>query len=265
MRQSVQVVPIMARLSGFSAFLCVAIAVAWALGGRASPAQPLLFSSDVSFDDDEPGGFDVGVVRQVLAAMNRDASFEYFPTNRAWAMVASGGYDGMLAVFRTSERERICSYPDEPTHQDKVVFFVRTADVGKLGFSSLDDLIGHDIAVSATALNLFKQPFVSPELWEFLREHHNMVQTSGSIESLRMLEAGRVDYAVMNLTLGLRNKAVKSGVVAPLMSRSVIEGGIYTCFSKARVEPTFVEAFSRALKQFKDTAAYQTIYRKYYP
>jgi ABC-type amino acid transport substrate-binding protein len=35
--------------------------------------------------------------------------------------------------------------------------------------------------------------------------------------------------------------------------------------SKARVSPSLVEAFSRALKQFKQTEAFQVIYRKYFP
>ena len=104
--------------------------------------------------------------------------------------------------MRTSERERICSFPDEPLVQERWVLFVRTADVGKLKFSSFDDLVGHDVAVRGTVPGVFEQPIVSPELWKFLREHHNMVETNGNIEGLRMLAAGRVDYAVVNLQPG---------------------------------------------------------------
>jgi polar amino acid transport system substrate-binding protein len=41
--------------------------------------------------------------------------------------------------------------------------------------------------------------------------------------------------------------------------------GVYVCFSKARVSPAFVDAFSRALKQYKQTEAYQAIIGKYSP
>jgi polar amino acid transport system substrate-binding protein len=53
--------------------------------------------------------------------------------------------------------------------------------------------------------------------------------------------------------------------VEPLSSRSVIEDGEYVCFSKARVSPLLVDAFSRALKQFKQTEAFQAIFHKYFP
>jgi polar amino acid transport system substrate-binding protein len=173
----------------------------------------------------------------------------------------------MLATLRTSERERFCSFPDEPLAQDRWVLFVRTADVGKLKFSSFDDLVGHDVAVRESFSGLFEQPNVSPELWKFLREHHNMVETNGTTESLRMLAAGRFDYAVEILELGMENIASLglSGKIEPLLSRSVMEDGIYVCFSKARVSPSLVDAFSRALKQVKQTEAFQAIYHKYYP
>jgi polar amino acid transport system substrate-binding protein len=56
-----------------------------------------------------------------------------------------------------------------------------------------------------------------------------------------------------------------SGKIEPLLSRSAVEGGAYVCFTKGRVSPAFVEAFSSALKRFKQTEAYQAIYRKYFP
>jgi polar amino acid transport system substrate-binding protein len=173
----------------------------------------------------------------------------------------------MFTVLRTSEREPICYFPDEPLKQERWVFFVRTADVGKLKFSSFDDLVGHDIGVHGPAEGVLEQPTGSPELWKFLREHHNMVETSGLGVTFRMLAAGRVDYAVANLTTGIRYIDAKglSGKIEPLLSRSVIEDGFSVCFSKARVQPSLVEAFSRALKEFKQTEALQAIYSKYFP
>ena len=53
----------------------------------------------------------------------------------------------MFSTFRTSEREQICSFPDEPVDQARWVLFVRTADVGKLKFTSFDDLVGHVASV----------------------------------------------------------------------------------------------------------------------
>jgi polar amino acid transport system substrate-binding protein len=263
----------MARLIGFRRFLCATIVVLWALSGRAALAESLRLVTDdylgpsEDIGDDKAPGFPIEVLRPVFAAMGQDASFEVFPTNRAWRMVLRGERDGMLATLRTSDAERICSFPDEPLVHDRWVLFVRTADVGKLKFSSLDDLVGHDVAVREPVPGVFEQPTVSPELWKFLREHHNLVETTGSNESLRMLAAGRADYAVVNLAFGMYVIARMglSGKIEPLLSRSVIEDGMYLCFSKARVSPSLVDAFSRALRQFKQTEAFQAIYHRYFP
>jgi polar amino acid transport system substrate-binding protein len=39
---------------------------------------------------------------------------------------------------------------------------------------------------------------------------------------------------------------------------------LYVIFSKKRVSPEFVDAFSAALQQFKQTENFQAIYRKYF-
>jgi polar amino acid transport system substrate-binding protein len=265
----------MARLISFRGHLGAIIAVVWALDGRASSAESLRLVIDTysgpsqDMSDDRGPGVDLEMAKQVFAAMGQDVSFEFFPMRRAWTMIARSERDGMAHVLRTSERERICSFPDEPLHEESSVLFVRTADAGRLKFSSFDDLIGHDVAVNEPIPGSSEQPQppLSPELWKFLREHGNMVETNGVTESLRMLAAGHVDYAVASLSLAKRRIATNGldGKVKPLLSRDVIEEGIYVCFAKARVSPAVVDDFSRALKQFKQTEAYQAIIRKYSP
>ena len=151
--------------------------------------------------------------------------------------------------------------------RDKWVFFVRTADVGRLKFSSFEDLVGHEVAVPGTVPGLFQQSIVPPDLWKFLREHGNMVEANGALQGLQMLAAGRVDYAFANLPTGIRTIAAMglSGKIEPLLSASVMEAGQYICFTKARISSSFVDAFSRELKQFKQTEAFRAIYHKYFP
>jgi polar amino acid transport system substrate-binding protein len=151
-------------------------------------------------------------------------------------MLAQGEADGLFSGPRTAEREGICSFPDEPLIHDRWVFFVRTADVGKLKFSSFDDLVGHDVAVPGIVPGLFQQSIVPPDLWKFLREHDNMVATNGALQGLQMLAAGRVDYAFANLPTGMRAIAAMglSGKIEPLLSHGAMEGGQYVCFNKAR-------------------------------
>jgi polar amino acid transport system substrate-binding protein len=264
----------MPRPIGFLILMCAIVMAVWALTGRALAAQPLrlvtadyLAPSQAAVDGSLPG-FPREVLGRVFAAMGQDASFEAVPPNRSWTMIVRGERDGMLAVLRSSERDRICSFPDEPLSQNRWVLFVRASDTGSLKFSSNEDLVGHDVAIrESVPPGSLEHPELSPELWAFLRDHHNAVETKGTTESLRMLAAGRVDYAVLNLSLGMENIASLglSGKIQPLLSRSVVDEGVYVCFTKARVSPVLVHAFSRALKQFKQTEAFRDIYHKYYP
>ena len=80
-----------------------------------------------------------------------------------------------------------------------------------------------------------------------------------------MLVAGRVDYTIMDL--GLAKSEIPalglSGKIEPLLSRSVADHEVSVCFTRARVSPAFVDAFSRALKKFKQTATFRAIEHKY--
>lgn len=157
----------MARPIGFRGFLCLAAAAIWALSGRAAPAESLRIVTDrllpfSDLDNDQAPGFSVEVVKHVFAAMGRDATVEQFPWTRNWAMILRGERDGMFTALRTSERERICQFPDEPLKQERWVLFVRTGDAGRLKFSSFDDLVGHDVAVHEPVAGVFSQPTVSP-------------------------------------------------------------------------------------------------------
>jgi polar amino acid transport system substrate-binding protein len=263
----------MARLIGFRGVLCAAIMVG-AFNVRASSAEPLRLVTAAysghseNIAEDKAPGFSAEVVQQVFAAMGQDVSLEAAPSNRVWMMVLRGEVDGGFPALRNDDEAWMCSYPDEPLGRTSFNFFIRTVDIGRLKFSSFDDLMGHDVAITGSNLPGFlQQPTLSPELRQFFHEHHNMVETGGAIEALRMLAAGRVDYAVLNLNFGVRMIPTigLSGKIEPLLSQSAFDASYYVCFRKARVSPSLVDAFSRALKQFKQTEAFEAIYRKYFP
>jgi polar amino acid transport system substrate-binding protein len=257
----------MGRLSGFRRFLCAAIIAFSALGGRASLAEPLRLVTFrlppyTNLNDDNAPGFAVEVLRQVFAAMGQEASLEELPLTRGWAMVLGGERDGIFVAVRTSERARLCYLTDEPLRDDRWVFFVRTVDTRRLEFSSFDNLVGYNIAAPGP----FGGIYVWPELRKFLDAHDNIVETADPPMALDMLVSGRVDYAIVNLAVGaweIREMGL-SGKIEPLLSHSTMEDSYRVCFSKARVSPSVAEAFSRALKQFKQTEAYQAISHKYF-
>jgi polar amino acid transport system substrate-binding protein len=137
--------------------------VVWALTGRTSLAEPLRLVTDgymaEHLADDKSPGFAAEVIRRIFADLGQDVSLEQFPLNRAWRMVLRGEREGVLITERTHEREQICSFPDEPLVHDTWVLFVRTADAGKLKFSSFEDLIGHNVAVFEPTPGIFEQTY----------------------------------------------------------------------------------------------------------
>jgi polar amino acid transport system substrate-binding protein len=257
----------------------MAIAAACALGGQASTGAPLQLVTDQHThrrlgsppsehqSEAEVPGFSTELLRQVFAAMGQEASFEELPWSRALKMVFRGERDAAYTALNTAERARFCYFPDEPLVHVKWLFFVRAADVGRLQFSSFDDLVGHDIAIHSPLLGGLRESTVSPELGNFLRQHHNFIETDTAKAAFRMLEAGRVDYAVASVNQGMRliGSMGLSGKVEPLSSRSLTEDNMYVIFSKERVSPAFVDAFSHALHQFKQTEAFRAISRKSFP
>jgi polar amino acid transport system substrate-binding protein len=249
----------------FRGFLGMAFAAAWALGGPASTAAPLLLVTDqlIPFEnlsDAEAPGYSTEVLKHVFAAMGQQASFEEFPWARALELVFRGERDALFTALRNDERARFCYFPDEPLLREKWVFFVRAGDAGKLKFSAFDDLVGHDIAVQRGSA-------VSPEFWNFVHQHRNFAETASGEANFLMLEAGRVDYAVASFDQGMRliGSLGLYGKIQPLLSRSLKEGDMYAIFSKERVSPAFIDAFSNALHQFKQTEAFRAIHRKYFP
>jgi polar amino acid transport system substrate-binding protein len=249
----------------FQAFLGVAFAVTLELAGQPSMAAPLRLVTDQwipyeNLSDAGSPGFSTEVLKQVFASMGQEASFEEFPWARAARLVFRGERDALFTAFYNEERARFCYFPKEPLARDKWIFFVRSADVGRLKFSSFEDLVGHEIAV-------LRGSSISPEFWDFVRRHHNVTETASDEGPFRMLEAGRVDYVVASFVNGtqLIGSLGLDGKIEPLLSRSLKEDNLYVIFSKERVSPVFVDAFSDALYRFKQTEAFRAIYRKYFP
>jgi len=247
-------------------FVLIATALVVFAGVSPTPsaAAPLQLVTDQwvpyeNLSDAAAPGFSTEVLRGVFAAMKQEVSFAEFPWARAAQLVFRGERDGIFTAFYNEERARYCHFPSEPLARDKWIFFVRTADVGRLRFASFDDLVGHDIAVLRGAS-------ISPEFWDFARRHQHVVETASDEANFRMLEAGRVDYVVASHVNGTRliSSLGFTGKIAPLPSRSLKEDNLYVVFSKQRVSAEFVAQFSNALRRFKQTAAFRAIYRKYF-
>src|SRR5260370_39570320 len=169
----------------FRAFFGMALAATLGLGGLRSMARPLQLVTDQwipyeNLSDAEAPGFSTEILKHIFAAMGQEASFEEFPWARAAGLVFRGERDAIFTAFYNEERARFCYFPKEPLARDQSVFFVRTADVGGLRFSSFGDLVGHEIAG-------LRAPSISPEFWDFAHQHNNVAETVSDDADFRML------------------------------------------------------------------------------
>lgn len=245
------------------------LGMAWAVtaahAGQPAVAAPLRLVTDEwipyeNLSNAEAPGFSTEILKAVFASMNQEVSFEELPWARAARLVFRGEREGLFTAFYDEERARYCHFPREALARDKWIFFVRTADSGRLKFGSFNDLVGHEIAVLRGAS-------ISPEFWAFARQQRTVRETASDEVNFRMLEAGRVDYVVASFVNGMRLIASLGleGRVAPLAAPSLKEDDLYVIFSKERVSPAFVETFSEALRRFKQTEPFRAIHRKYFP
>src|SRR5437016_13543210 len=184
-------------------FVLIATALVVFAGVSPTPsaAAPLQLVTDQwvpyeNLSDAAAPGFSTEGLRGVFAAMKQEVSFEEFPWARAAQLVFRGERDGIFTAFYNEERARYCHFPSEPLARDKWIFFVRTADVGRLRFSSFEDLVGHEIAVLRGAS-------ISPEFWYFVRQRLTVRETASDEVSLGMPEAGSGDYVVGSSVNGL--------------------------------------------------------------
>lgn len=62
----------------------------------------------------------------------------------------------------------------------------------------------------------------------------------------------------------LLKKKGLSDEIKPLLSHPVYTTDLYIIFNKQRISKEFVDGFSRALKNYKSTRNYQSLYQTYF-
>jgi polar amino acid transport system substrate-binding protein len=132
--------------------------------------------------------------------------------------------------------------------------------LNRLAFHSLADLDGRTVGVVRGAA-------VSPEFWDFVKSHRNYEEAVDDDEDFRKLLAGRIDYVVASYANGMleRRRLQNGDLIQPLPGAVLKEDAMYLIFSKRTVSPELVNAFSKALRQFKQTGEFRAIFQRYFP
>lgn len=204
-------------------------------------------------------GFSTEVVTNVLSTMGIKWDLKEYPWVRALKEVYNGNRDALFTAFWTEERARYCYYPTEPLAQEKWVFFVRRQERQQLSFTLYDEIKDRRIGVLRGAS-------VTEDFWSFVKEHANYEEVGTDDLNFRKLLAGRIDYVVTSYSNGIElgKQMDITDQIDFLRSPVLTEDDLYVIFSKKSVSPTFVDAFSDALKTYKDSDEYGSIYHKYF-
>lgn len=168
-------------------------ALALCLAGTATAAQtPLrvLTSAQTApktyLDHDRPVGYLVEITAEALRRAGYIPDIEALPWARAVAGAVAG--EGLIAGFsRTVERDRLFDYSDV-VYEDRVVLVTRRG--ADFPFAGLADLAGRSIGIQRASS-------YGPEL-EAVLDQFNVVRDNGHCERLKMLDAGRIDGAIVS-------------------------------------------------------------------
>jgi polar amino acid transport system substrate-binding protein len=226
----------------------LAAAVASGLApARAEPATLLLAGEALPPYSFEAGGGSQGLhlalCEAALAPLGLRLQWQPMPWRRALADLEGGLIDGVIGATRgnLNEREVLMAFPDEPLSWTHNVFVSRRER--SLVFDGLFTLRGLRVAV----LNGYQY---SPDFMAAAYFQRQSAANHG--QSLRMLMAGRVDAALLDVA-SARYLIREQGLQASLHidAAPIAPGRLYLGFSRQREQARWAEPFAAALRRFK--------------
>lgn len=203
----------------------------------------------------EVHGFSVEVVQNVYASMGEDIiSIRPYPWVRALSELSMGQADALFSANFSPERTVAARYPAEDLITSPWVVWSRQDQ----NLDAFDDLKGKLVGI-------VRGYSYTDEFMEFLQAHCKVVEVVSDEVCFRLLAAGRIDATVADLHNG-RYLAEKWELEALVAHRDLVikTTGLYAIFNKNFVDADFVRRFSRALKVFKQTEAYQNLEERYF-
>ncbi|MDE1462911.1 substrate-binding periplasmic protein [Spartinivicinus poritis] len=196
------------------------------------------------------------IFRQLKVAHKKIA---IYPWARAELLILKGKIDALYSVSSSEQRKQCCYFPDEPLINSPWIFFIRRQDQDRLFFRSFDDLTGYLVGA-------VRSYSYTPEFWQYLKTKGNYQLVGSDEQNFIKLLANRVDFVISEYGNGksLIRKLQAQNKVIPLEDTPIKVTGLYIIFHKKRVSHNLVVQFSDQLKHFKQTAAYQSLYNKYF-
>lgn len=220
---------------------------------------PLAFTGE----DGRITGILVEGIREAVRRTGRDVEFRIDPWKRVLREVAGGNADAAFNAGVTEERQAWGLYGDSVLIEETYVFFSRGPKALSRSLTEAAELrvgiqLGYYYGERFDKM-LKEQPFQAVEVNQTIPRN------------LRLLSAGRTDVFIGDLLptlyyinkLGLEDEIFiveerESGL--PLL---VSTSATYVAFSRNRVDPSYVQAFDKALQSVKADDTFDTILESY--
>ncbi|MBI9091866.1 MAG: transporter substrate-binding domain-containing protein [Desulfobacterium sp.] len=199
------------------------------------------------------------MVRAVLKRMGIEhEKIRIYPWARILHEGVSGTIDGVFGAQINEERLGQMRFPEEPLTEETWVFWIRKSDVGRLKYTSFDDLKGHSIGLV--------RGYNYPKAFKaFVRKEQNFEDVSEERQNFKKLAAGRIDYTVSLLNIGTwiaRNEGFLDQIY-PLTEKTLFTSKFYVMFNKKNISQEWVDRLSKELVLYKKTAEFRTLLEKF--
>lgn len=205
-------------------------------------------------ENGELKGICVAVINRTAHLLGMQVVYKQYPWKRMLQYGKSGQVDAVMPLFKTTAREQFLLFPDMEIALEEDSFFTRKG-TGIKFTGKLQDLTGHPIGIVTNYS--YGDPFDSADYLEKIstRNDYNLIQM----------------FKFKRFAIGLGNRQVvsyfarKTGGIANLvfLEPPITSAPLYLAFSKAKGHAKLTVTFSKALRKFKATRAYQEILEAY--
>jgi len=212
------------------------------------------------FDEEGQTGFLVDLAREAFRRSERSVKIITVPWARGIAFARSGEVDGIITLYKTSEREAYLDFSDESVLVQDQAFYIRAGTAASFG-PNLADLADKRIGIMTKISygehfdGLIRQGSFS----------HLDPQTN--IETLvKMLVAGRID--VVPAFRGTMRRTVRSlGVTVRIEELPLPMEALpsYVGFTRARDLSAAKHEFDAGLRSMKLDGSYDRLVKRYFP
>lgn len=199
-------------------------------------------------------GFEIETFAAVMKKMKINVEFLHQPWKRCLYSVKTGAADAVISALKVKERAEYLYYPDEPISLSRTAFFT-TIDKNIVFNGSFEGL--RNFTIGVTSGFSYGSAFDS---CDFLQKDESTETVAVVVKVLlKRNELGVGNIAVIKTIAKNKNMSHKIRFLKPLLHSQKL----YVGFSKANKHKQLSADFSRVLSEFKESAEYSSIMKKY--